>query len=239
MIAVQEVRKVYQMGPVSVEALRTVNFVVEQGEFVAIMGPSGSGKSTLMNIIGCLDRPTAGNYRINGTDVSDLSDNQLASLRNKEIGFVFQQFHLLPRMNILQNVELPMVYAGVNKKERHQRAKEVLEMVGLSDRAHHKPNEISGGQKQRAAIARALVNQPSIILADEPTGNLDSKTGALIMGLLIELNRMGNTVVLVTHDSEIGEYAQRIIRLRDGLIVSDTQNPNPRVSASFGVGGEE
>lgn len=239
MIAVQEVRKVYQMGPVSVEALRTVDFVVDEGEFVAIMGPSGSGKSTLMNIIGCLDRPTAGNYRINGTDVRDLSDNQLATLRNKEIGFVFQQFHLLPRMNILQNVELPMVYAGVSKKERHIRALEALEMVDLSDRAQHKPNEISGGQKQRAAIARALVNKPSIILADEPTGNLDSKTGGLIMGLLIELNRMGNTIVLVTHDPEISEYARRIIRLRDGLIVSDTQNHNPRVSASFGEGGEE
>lgn len=229
MIVAKDLRKIYQMGSVTVEALRGVDFSVDKGEFVAIMGPSGSGKSTLMNIVGCLDRPTMGNYQINGTEVGDLSDNQLAVLRNKEIGFVFQQFHLLPRMNILQNVELPMVYAGVSSKERRKRAMEALETVDLADRMYHKPNEISGGQKQRVAIARALVNKPSIILADEPTGNLDSKTGILIMGMLIELNNRGNTVVLVTHDAEISNYAKRIIRLKDGLIVSDTINPAPRV----------
>ena len=229
MIVAKDLRKIYQMGAVTVEALRGVDFSVDKGEFVAIMGPSGSGKSTLMNIVGCLDRPTMGNYQINGTEVGDLSDNQLAVLRNKEIGFVFQQFHLLPRMNILQNVELPMVYAGVSSKERRKRAMEALETVDLADRMYHKPNEISGGQKQRVAIARALVNKPSIILADEPTGNLDSKTGILIMRMLIELNNRGNTVVLVTHDAEISNYAKRIIRLRDGLIVSDTINPAPRV----------
>lgn len=237
MIEIQEVRKVYQMGSIAVEALRGVTFTVNKGEFVAIMGPSGSGKSTLMNIIGCLDRPTKGTYRVNGTAVANLTDNQLAGLRNKEIGFVFQQFHLLPRMNLLQNVELPLVYAGIGVSERKRRAKEVLEMVGLTERMHHKPNEISGGQKQRAAIARALVNTPSIILADEPTGNLDSKTGSMIMGLLLKLHQLGNTVVLVTHDPEIAEYASRVVRLRDGEILSDIFNTNPRTVVE--VGGVE
>lgn len=237
MIEIQDVRKIYQMGPVKVEALAGVNFTVKKGEFVAIMGPSGSGKSTLMNIIGCLDRPTVGQYRVNGTAVSDLSDNQLAVLRNKEIGFVFQQFHLLPRLTLLQNVELPLTYAGVGRRERIQRAKEALETVGLGDRMDHRPNEISGGQKQRAAIARALVNNPSLILADEPTGNLDSKTGTMIMSMLLKLHQMGNTIILVTHDPEIGEYAERVIRLRDGLILSDIVNLNPRVTVE--VGGVE
>ncbi len=234
MIQLQDVSKIYQMGQVTVEALKGVSVTVEKGDFVAIMGPSGSGKSTMMNIIGCLDRPSKGMYKINGTNVEKLSDNQLAELRNKEIGFVFQQFHLLPRISLAQNVELPLIYAGVSSKERHHRAQEALELVGLSDRAHHKSNEISGGQRQRAAIARALINKPSIILADEPTGNLDTKTGEMIMSLLIDLNNLGNTIVLVTHDPEIAAYAKRVVRLRDGLINSDEVNPVPRV-----VGGGE
>lgn len=234
MIQIQEVRKVYRMGNVAVEALQNVSFTIHQGEFVAIMGPSGSGKSTLMNIIGCLDRPSDGTYCINGTDVAKLSDNQLAVVRNKEIGFVFQQFHLLPRMNLLQNVELPLTYAGIPSKDRRKRAKEMLELVGLTERLHHKPNEISGGQKQRVAIARALVNHPSIILADEPTGNLDSKTGAMIMDLFIQLHTMGHTIILVTHDAEIGEFAQRVIRLRDGTVISDEYNSHPRTSMKEG-----
>lgn len=236
MIQIQEIRKVYRMGAVSVEALQKVSCTINKGEFVAIMGPSGSGKSTLMNIIGCLDRPTDGTYCINGTDVSKLSDNQLAVVRNKEIGFVFQQFHLLPRMNLLQNVELPLTYAGVKAKDRRKRAKEMLELVGLAERLHHKPNEISGGQKQRVAIARALVNNPSIILADEPTGNLDSKTGTMIMDMLLKLHEMGHTIILVTHDPEIGEFAQRVIRLRDGVIISDEYNSQPRTLMGEGGG---
>ncbi|MCK4259158.1 MAG: ABC transporter ATP-binding protein [Halanaerobiales bacterium] len=232
MIQLQDVRKIYQMGQVKVEALGGVSFTVEKGEFIAIMGPSGSGKSTLMNIIGCLDRPTDGTYQLNGTDVAVLTDNHLSEHRNKEIGFVFQQFHLLPRINILQNVELPLIYAGISIRERRRLAKEALEKVGLGDRIHHKSNEISGGQKQRVAIARALVNNPSIILADEPTGNLDSKTGDQIMNLMLELHRQGNTIVLVTHDPEISEYANRIIRLKDGLVNSDEINFNPRKTAN-------
>lgn len=236
MIQIQEVHKIYRTGAVSVEALHSVSCTINKGEFVAIMGPSGSGKSTLMNIVGCLDRPTGGIYSINGTDVSKLSDNQLAAVRNKEIGFVFQQFHLLPRMNILQNVELPLTYAGVKSRERRKRAMEMLEMVGLADRTHHRPNEISGGQKQRVAIARALVNHPSIILADEPTGNLDSKTGAMIMDMFLKLHEMGHTIILVTHDAEIGEFAERVIRLRDGNIISDEYNSHPRRQISEGGG---
>ncbi|AZR74082.1 macrolide ABC transporter ATP-binding protein [Anoxybacter fermentans] len=223
MIELRDVKKIYNMGQITVEALRGVTLSIEKGEFVAIMGPSGSGKSTMMNIIGCLDRPTTGTYHLDGINVAQLSDNQLANLRNKKIGFVFQQFHLLPRNNLLQNVELPLIYAGVGFKERRRRAKEVLKMVGLENRMYHRPNEISGGQKQRAAIARALVNRPSLLLADEPTGNLDSKTGAMIMDLLVQLHQMGNTIVLVTHDPEVAEYAERIIHLRDGLITSDVK----------------
>ncbi len=238
MIGVKDVRKIYQMGQVTVEALKGINFTIDKGEFVAIMGPSGSGKSTLMNIIGCLDRPSKGVYQLNGTDVADLTDNQLSELRNKEIGFVFQQFHLLPRINILQNVELPLIYAGVGIRERRRLAKEALEKVGLGDRIHHKSNEISGGQKQRVAIARALVNKPSIILADEPTGALDTKTGEQIMDLILELNAQGNTIVLVTHDSEVSQYANRVIFLRDGLISSDeiktTNQIHPRKKINSG-----
>lgn len=223
MIELRDVEKIYNMGQITVEALRGVTLSIERGEFVAIMGPSGSGKSTMMNIIGCLDRSTTGTYHLDGIEVAQLSDNQLANLRNKKIGFVFQQYHLLPRNNLLQNVELPLIYAGVGFKERRRRAKEVLKMVGLENRMYHRPNEISGGEKQRAAIARALVNRPSLLLADEPTGNLDSKTGAMIMDLLVQLHQMGNTIVLVTHDPEVAEYAERVIHLRDGIITNDVK----------------
>jgi putative ABC transport system ATP-binding protein len=234
MIHVEDVKKVYQMGPVSVHALRGVSFEIKEGELVAIMGPSGSGKSTIMNVLGCLDRPSSGTYRLNGVDVKKLSDDELAKLRNKEIGFVFQQFHLLPRISLLQNVELPLLYAGASMKVRRKKAMEALEVVGLSDRMDHNPNEVSGGQKQRAAIARALVNDPSIILADEPTGNLDSKTGDMIMELFVKLHSLGKTIILVTHDPEICGYARRVIRLRDGLLVSDEINQNPRTRAEEG-----
>jgi putative ABC transport system ATP-binding protein len=234
MIQIQNVRKVYQTGRLFVEALQGVSFTIKKGEFVSIMGPSGSGKSTLMNILGCLDRPTSGTYRLNSIDVAHLSDNRLSEVRNKEIGFVFQQFHLLPRITIQQNVEVPLVYAGVNSRQRRERARQLLEMVELGDRTHHKPNELSGGQKQRAAIARALVNNPSIVLADEPTGNLDSKTGIVIMELLAKLHSMGHTIILVTHNAEISEYTRRVIRLRDGCIASDEINMNPRISVDAG-----
>lgn len=210
-----------------VRALRSVSVDIKKNEYVAIMGPSGSGKSTLMNIIGCLDTPTDGSYILNGTDVSKLEDNQLAEIRNKEIGFVFQTFNLLPRYNAFENVMLPMVYAGKSKAERIARAEEVVESVGLSDRALHKPNELSGGQKQRVAVARALVNNPSIILADEPTGNLDSKTSVDIMNLFDDIHKKGNTIILVTHEEDIARHAHRILRLRDGEIESDEINENP------------
>ena len=199
----------------------SINLTIEKGEFVALMGTSGSGKSTLMNILGCLDTPTSGEYILNGKDVSKMSDAELADIRNKEIGFVFQTFNLMPRTTALDNVALPMVYAGVNREKRHERAKEVLKMVGLEDRMLHKPNELSGGQRQRVAVARALVNHPSIILADEPTGNLDSKTSYEIMNLFDEIYQKGNTVILVTHEEDIAQYAHRIIRLKDGLIETD------------------
>ena len=205
--------------------LKGINLTIEKGEYVALMGPSGSGKSTLMNILGCLDTPTSGEYILNGKDVSKMTDAELADIRNKEIGFVFQTFNLMPRTTALDNVALPMVYAGVNKEKRHERAKEVLRLVGLEDRMLHKPNELSGGQRQRVAVARALVNHPSIILADEPTGNLDSKTSYEIMNLFNEIYQNGNTVILVTHEEDIAQYAQRIIRLKDGLIESD----NPKI----------
>ena len=196
---------------------------IEKGEYVAIMGPSGSGKSTLMNLIGCLDTPTSGSYILNGKDVSQMSDNELAEIRNKEIGFVFQTFNLLPRTTALDNVALPMVYAGVSKKDRTERAIEVLNDVGLSDRMDHRPNQLSGGQRQRVAVGRALINKPSIILADEPTGNLDSKTGVEIMNLFENIHKAGNTIIVVTHEEEIASHADRIIRLRDGMIESDTR----------------
>ena len=218
MLEVKKVKKIYQMGKVKVEALRGVSFYIDKGEFVAIMGPSGSGKSTLMHIIGCLDQPTEGNFIIGGKDVSKLNDDRLAEIRNKRIGFVFQQFNLLSRTSILHNVEIPLIYAGVKAKQRRELAKQALESVGLGDRVKHKPNEISGGEKQRAAIARALVNKPLIILADEPTGNLDTKTGEEIIKIFNKLHQQGNTIIMVTHEAEIARHARRIIHLRDGLI---------------------
>src|SRR6202142_547402 len=209
------------MGTETVHALRDVSLEIQRSEYVAIMGPSGSGKSTLMNLIGCLDTPTSGHYELNGVNVSDMDDNQLAEIRNREIGFIFQTFNLLSRSDALHNVELPLIYAGVSSEGRRQIALDALTQVGLADRIHHKPNELSGGQRQRVAVARALVNKPSILLADEPTGNLDSRTGAEIMALFGELSRKGNTIILVTHEEDIARQSRRIIRLRDGLIASD------------------
>jgi putative ABC transport system ATP-binding protein len=223
-IKLQQIKKLYDMGGAEeVQALRGVSVQIRKNEYVAIMGPSGSGKSTLMNIIGCLDTPTSGLYEFNGVNVSEMNDNELAKIRNKEIGFVFQTFNLLARSDALHNVELPLIYAGVPSSERKRLARHSLEQVGLGDRIHHKPNELSGGQRQRVAIARALVNNPSILLADEPTGNLDSKTGDEIMLLFEELHRQGNTIILVTHEEYIAEHAHRIIRVRDGLVESDQQ----------------
>jgi putative ABC transport system ATP-binding protein len=223
-IVLNEVIKNYYVGSIVVPALQSVSLEISKNEYVAIMGPSGSGKSTMMNILGCLDTPTSGNYFLNGFDVSKLNDNQLAEIRNKEIGFVFQTFNLLPRYDALNNVMLPLVYAGYSKQERTRVSTEMIESVGLADRMHHKPNELSGGQRQRVAIARAMVNKPAIILADEPTGNLDSKTSVDIMNLLDEINQRGNTVILVTHEEEIAKHAKRIIKLRDGKIESDHTN---------------
>lgn len=221
MLEIKKIKKIYQMGKVKVEALRGVSFYIDKGEFVAIMGPSGSGKSTLMHIIGCLDKPTEGNFIIGGKDVSKLNDDKLAEIRNKRIGFVFQQFNLLSRTSILHNVEIPLIYAGLKSKQRRKLAMQALESVGLGDRVKHKPNEISGGEKQRAAIARALVNDPLIILADEPTGNLDTKTGEEIMKIFYKLHQQGHTVIMVTHEAEVARHARRIIHLRDGLIEKD------------------
>lgn len=221
LIDIVGIGKTYRIGEVEVHALRQIDLQIFKGEYVALMGPSGSGKSTLMNILGCLDTPSRGTYTLNGTNVSKMSDNELAEIRNKEIGFIFQTFNLLPRNTALENVALPLVYAGKGKKERLQKAAEALASVGLADRMYHKPNELSGGQRQRVAIARALVNNPSIILADEPTGNLDTKTSHEIMDLLENINNNGNTVIIVTHEEDIAKRAKRIIRLRDGLIEKD------------------
>lgn len=225
-IEVENVVKKYVTGEIDFTALKSVSLGIEKGEFTSIMGPSGSGKSTFMNILGCLDRMDSGLYKLNNQDVSNLTDNELAYIRNKEIGFVFQAFNLLPRMNILENVELPMVYAGFSSKERRERALSALEKVGLSDRVKHKSNEISGGQKQRVAIARAIVNNPAVIMADEPTGNLDSKSSVEIMKIFQKLNNEGATVIMVTHEPDIAQHTKRIVRFRDGEIVSDEQVQN-------------
>ena len=226
-IDIENITKDYVMGEEIVHALRGVSLQILSNEYLAIMGPSGSGKSTLMNMLGCLDTPSSGRYEFNGRDVSAMSDDELAAIRNREIGFVFQTFNLLPRSTSLRNVELPLVYAGIDPEEREERAAAALTAVGLGDRLSHKPNELSGGQRQRVAIARALVNQPSIILADEPTGNLDSKTGEEIMGLFDNLYRQGNTIILVTHEADIARHAHRAVHLRDGLIESDEMAPMP------------
>jgi putative ABC transport system ATP-binding protein len=226
LIDIRDITKVYEMGQEQVHALSGVTLGVDRGEYVAIMGPSGSGKSTLMNLIGCLDTPTAGSYVLNGREVARMTDDELAAIRNQEIGFVFQTFNLLPRTNALQQVELPLVYSGLSRKDRRERAIKALEAVGLADRMNHLPSEMSGGQRQRVAIARALINNPSILLADEPTGNLDSQTGGEIMALFDALNRRGNTIVLVTHEEDIAAHARRIVRLLDGKVRDD--HPNER-----------
>jgi putative ABC transport system ATP-binding protein len=232
-IRIVDIVKNFRVGTVVVEALRSISIVINKNEFVAIMGPSGSGKSTMMNILGCLDTPTSGSYFLNGEDVSKLDDNHLAEIRNRQIGFVFQTFNLLPRSTALENVMLPLIYAGITKVKRIERAKEVLDEVKLSDRIQHKPNELSGGQRQRVSLARALVNHPAIILADEPTGNLDSRTSIEILGLLEEIHQMGNTVIVVTHEEDIALHAHRIVRLMDGKISSDEPNRHIKTMADY------
>jgi putative ABC transport system ATP-binding protein len=229
-IETQQISRIYHMGTQTVNALQSISISIDRGEYVAFMGPSGSGKSTLMNIVGCLDTPTSGSYMLNNKLVSEMTENELADTRNKEIGFVFQTFNLLPRASALENVALPLIYAGYSKSDREEMAMQALENVSLADRYHHKPNELSGGQRQRVAIARALVNNPSIILADEPTGNLDTKTSYEIMGIFGEIHRNGNTVVLVTHEEDIAGHAHRVVRLRDGVIESDKKKIPQMVS---------
>ncbi len=226
LISIRNLNKTYIMGAEKVEALKDVTLDINKNEYVALMGPSGSGKSTLMNLVGCLDSPTRGEYWLNGIEVSTMNDGELAEVRNKQIGFVFQTFNLLPRLSALENVALPLVYAGFSKEERLEKARKTLESVGLGDRVMHRPNELSGGQRQRVAVARALVNDPAIILADEPTGNLDTKTSYEIMVLFEEIHRLGNTIIVVTHENDIAQYARRIVRLRDGLVETDEQNTN-------------
>jgi len=243
LITIKEIGRKYVIGSEVIHALKSVSLDINKGEFVALMGPSGSGKSTLMNILGCLDTPSSGTYILNGTNVSHMSDDALAEVRNKEIGFVFQTFNLLPRSTSLDNVALPLIYAGTSKKDRDARAAKALENVGLGNRMDHKPNELSGGQRQRVAVARALINNPSIILADEPTGNLDTKTSIEIMGLLEEIHSKGNTIILVTHEEDIAQHAHRIVRMRDGLIENDylntdIKNVSPRLQALKETGSD-
>jgi putative ABC transport system ATP-binding protein len=231
LITITDIGRKYVIGSETIHAIKSVTLTINKGEFVALMGPSGSGKSTLMNILGCLDTPTKGEYILNGINVSQMTDSELAEVRNKEIGFVFQTFNLLPRSSAQDNVALPLVYAGVSKKERDERATATLTNVGLANRLHHKPNELSGGQRQRVAVARALINNPSIILADEPTGNLDTKTSIEIMGLIEEIHAKGNTIILVTHEEDIAQHAHRIVRMRDGLVEDDYQNKDVKTVA--------
>ncbi len=232
LISITDLGRKYVIGTEVIHALKSVSLIINKGEFVALMGPSGSGKSTLMNLLGCLDTPTKGEYILNGINVSQMTDSELAEVRNKEIGFVFQTFNLLPRSSAQDNVALPLIYAGIKRKERDERAIQALENVGLGNRVHHKPNELSGGQRQRVAVARALINNPSIILADEPTGNLDTKTSIEIMGLIEDIHAKGNTIIIVTHEEDIAQHAHRIVRMRDGLIEEDYQNPDIRTVQS-------
>lgn len=234
-ISLKDIRKSYYLGKQELPVLKGINLSITSNEYVALMGPSGSGKSTLMNIIGCLDTPTAGQYILNGKDVSRMEDDELADVRNVEIGFVFQQFNLLPRLTAWENVAMPLIYAGAGKKDREERARAILDKVGLGDRAHHKPNELSGGQSQRVAIARALINNPSLILADEPTGNLDTKTSVEIMELFSQIHAQGNTVILVTHEEDIANYTHRVVRIRDGVVETDKRKEAALIASTNGI----